>query len=102
MMPTMTKEEILHLAGLARIRLTNDEIESLKTDLTQILDYVGVVTEIAGEDPDLEPKAGAVHNVLREDKITNEPGSLTDDLIKEMPDTKGQFLKVKKILHTEE
>ena len=102
MMLTMTREEILHLASLARIRLTDEEIEGLKTDLTQILDYVGVVSDITGENVDLEPKTGALYNVLRKDEITNEPGSFTEDLLQEMPETQDKYLKVKKILHTED
>ncbi len=101
-MHSMTREEILHLANLSRIRLTDDEVKGLKTDLTKILDYVSVISEITGDDVDLEPKTGARFNVLREDKITNEPGSYTEDLLKEMPETQGQFLKVKKILHIED
>ncbi len=98
----MTKEEILHLASLARIRLTDDEIEGLKTDLTQILAYVSVISDITGDNVDLEPKTGARYNIMRPDEITNEPGEFTENLLKEMPDTKGKFLKVKKILHTDD
>lgn len=100
-MLTMTKEEILHLSSLARIRLTDEEISDLETELPKIIDYVGVVSDIAGDDVDAEPQVGARHNVLRKDEITNEPGSFTEAILKEMPETKGSFMKVKKILQTE-
>ena len=100
--PAMKKEEILHLASLARIRLTEEEITDLETELPKILDYVGVVSEIAGEDADAAPQVGAHYNVFRKDEITNEPGSLTEEALAEMPDTKDSFLKVKKILQTDE
>ncbi len=98
----MTREEILHLASLARIRLTDGEIKDLEVELPKIIDYVSVVSDIAGEEIDSEPHVGARYNVLRKDEVTNEPGQFTEDLLKEMPDTQNGFLKVKKILQTED
>ena len=94
----MTKEEILHLGELARIKLSDDEVEKLQGDITNILEYVSVVDDVV-TDAALEKKVGAVHNVFREDEVTNDPGSYTDALLAEMPETKGRFLKVKKILN---
>ena len=102
MMLSMNKEEILHLASLARIRLTDDELASLETELPKILDYVSIVSDIAADDADAEPVVGARHNVLRKDEITNEPGEYTKDMLAEMPDTEKGFMKVKKILQTED
>jgi len=101
-MLSMNREEILHLASLSRIRLTDDEIKKLETELPKIIDYVSIVSDIAGEDADIAPQVGARYNVLRKDEITNEPGQFTEDLLAEMPDTKDNFLKVKKILQTED
>lgn len=101
-MLTMTREEILHLASLARIKLTDEELQGLETDLPKILDYVSVVSDIVGTDVDLSPEIGARYNVFREDEITNEPAEYTEALLGEMPETDGQFLKVKKILNTED
>lgn len=97
----MTKEEILHLGELARIRLSDEKVEKLQEEITNILEYVGVVDDVV-TDAALEKKVGVVHNVFREDEITNEPGSYTDALLAEMPETQGKFLKVKKILNPEE
>ena len=97
----MTKEEILHLGELARIRLSEEKVEKLQGEITNILEYVGVVDDVV-TDAALEKKVGVVHNVFREDEITNEPGAYTDVLLAEMPETQGTFLKVKKILNPEE
>lgn len=94
----MTKEEILHLGTLARIKLDEEEVEKLQGDITSILEYVGVVNDEV-TDAALEKKVGSVYNVFREDEITNEPGAYTDDLLASMPETKDRFLKVKKILN---
>lgn len=96
----MTKEEILHLSHLARIELTESEIESLQKDITDILDYVSVVSDIAADVPEkqLTPR----YNIFREDEITNEPGALTEDILKQAPKRHGQYVEVKKILSTDE
>lgn len=94
----MTKEEILHLGTLSRIRLNSDEVDKLHTEIEEILEYVGKVDEIVG-DVELTKKVGPVHNVFREDEVTNTPGSLTDDLVDSFPESEGQYLKVKKILN---
>tara|TARA_B100000745_G_scaffold273804_1_gene202381 strand:+ start:489 stop:779 length:291 start_codon:yes stop_codon:yes gene_type:complete len=93
----MEKQDILHLANLARIKISDDEVEALRTDITSVLEYVSVVNDIAAE-ADLTKEVGAVYNVFREDAVTVEPNAHTEDLLAEAPATKGRFLAVKKIL----
>lgn len=94
----MTKEEILHLGTLARIRLTDTEVETLQDEIERILGYVSSVNEIVAEQG-ITKKVGAVHNVMREDAITNPPHTYDDALLAEMPARDGRYLKVKKILN---
>ena len=93
----ISKEDILHLGRLSRIELTDDEVVKLQGEISSILDYVSAVNDIAGE-ADETKALGARYNVFREDEVTNEPDSQTKDLMAEMPDTDGRYLKVKKIL----
>lgn len=94
----MTKEEILHLGTLARIRLSDAEVEALKEEITGILGYVSSVNEIVAEGG-VAKAVGARHNVFREDTVTNESNAYADDLLAAMPDRDGRYLKVKKILN---
>lgn len=100
-MVEITKDQIQHLSDLARIRLDEKEIEQLQTEMSKILEYVSRIDAVVKEGA-LEKKIGAVYNVFREDEVTNEPGSYTTDLIEEMPEHDEQYLKVKKILNTDE
>lgn len=97
-MPSMETDDVKHLASLARIRISDSEAESLKQDIDSVLEYVGVVSDIAAE-ADLTKKVGARYNIFREDEVTNEPGSYTKDLMAEAPHRDGDYLKVKKILN---
>jgi len=42
----ITREQVLHVAKLARLELTNDEVERLQLQLNDILDAVGKVAEL--------------------------------------------------------
>jgi aspartyl-tRNA(Asn)/glutamyl-tRNA(Gln) amidotransferase subunit C len=93
----MQKEEVMHLARLARIAITEDEATQFTTEIDAILSYVGDVQAVVGTDA-VEPTVGPVHNVFREDVVTNQPNQYTDTLLAAMPETDGRFMKVKKIL----
>jgi aspartyl-tRNA(Asn)/glutamyl-tRNA(Gln) amidotransferase subunit C len=95
----MTKEEVIHLAKLSRIALTDEEVDSFTTEMSAILDYVSAVQDMVGDDVSGGPAVGPVHNVFRKDEVTNEPDQYTADIMAEMPQTEGRFLVVKKILN---
>lgn len=97
MMPIMEKKDVLHLASLARIRIKEEEADSLKGDIEAVLSYVSAVNDIAA-DASLTKKVGVVHNVFREDIVTVEPNEYTNALLKEAPKVKGRHVMVKKIL----
>jgi aspartyl-tRNA(Asn)/glutamyl-tRNA(Gln) amidotransferase subunit C len=101
MMPTMTKEEILHLGRLSRIALTSEEVDTFQTSIDSILEYVSVVTEMAAS-AEGEKKVGARYNVLRPDVVTEPAGAHADTLLEAMPKRDGRFLSVKKILNQTE
>lgn len=96
----MTKEEILHLGQLSRIALSDNEVEELGRDITNIIEYVSAVTAIAGEaaTQELTP----VYNVARADEVTNEPGAYTDAILEQAPKRDNNHFVVKKILSTDE
>lgn len=98
----MKRADIQHLASLARLRLSEEELDNFEGELSSILDYVGAVTKIAGDEADAAPQVGARHNVFRQDEITNQPNEYTEAILAEMPKTNGRFLSVKKILQIEE
>ena len=97
----MNQAEIKHLAELARIELSEEEVETLTKEMSAILEYVSVVKDIVGNGASHEPKVGIVHNVFRQDVVSNETDEYTKDILAEMPQTKGRYMVVKKILNTE-
>jgi aspartyl-tRNA(Asn)/glutamyl-tRNA(Gln) amidotransferase subunit C len=94
---TMKKEDIEHLALLARIELRPGEAEVYADEITNILGYVSEVEELTGSDTVVK-EVGPVHNVFREDSNPHEPGIYTEDILAAAPLRKGQYIEVKKIL----
>ena len=86
----ISREEVLHVAQLAQLALSEDEIERLTEDLDKILDAVGVVSEL-----DLEGVPPTSHpldlvNVGDED-LPRDPLSLEDVFANAPVEEAGQF-----------
>jgi aspartyl-tRNA(Asn)/glutamyl-tRNA(Gln) amidotransferase subunit C len=94
----MKREDIAHLATLARLELSETELQNLEGELSSIMSYVGTISDMASDATDMTPRLGARHNVFRPDVVQNEADQYTADLIAEMPRSEGRYLKVKKIL----
>ncbi len=98
----MNTDDIKHLADLSRLELTEDDVVSLECSLPAILDYVGALKEVANIAGTEDKNFGNHYNIFRQDEVTVEPDSFTEDIMNNMPDTYDRFLKVKKILKTED
>ena len=94
----MKADDTKHLASLARIELTEIEVETYTNDIAQIVDYVSAVSELVADKTGLKPQVGARYNVVRDDVVTNEPDQYTEDALREMPQTSGRHMLVKKIM----
>jgi len=98
----MQLEDVKKLADLARIDMSEEEMTTIAKDFDPILAYVGQVQEALKtiKNVSKDEKAGDhfLHNIVREDVMTNKPGEYTEKILKEMPDTQDGYLKVKQIL----
>ncbi len=94
----ITKKEVQHIAKLARLGLTEKEIEKMRKELSSILGYIEKLKEvdISGVEPTYHPVL--VENIMRNDEEIKERGVKILKLIKLAPKTKNGYLKVKKII----
>ena len=65
----LTRDDVLHLALLVRLSLTEDEVARLSTDLSAILDHFTALSEVDTEA--VQPTAHALPlvNVMRDDEV---------------------------------
>jgi aspartyl-tRNA(Asn)/glutamyl-tRNA(Gln) amidotransferase subunit C len=96
--PKIGKEEVKHIAKLARLGLSEREIEKYQKELSKILDYIEKLKEIdvSNVEPTFHPLK--IKNVVREDAQLKKDIDEIKKLIELMPERKGGYLKVKKIL----
>lgn len=96
----MELEDIKKLANLARIDMSEDEMNGIAFDFKAILAYVGQIQEISnGQDLNEKKQEDYfLSNITREDVVTNNRGEYSEKIMNEMPDKQDGFLKVKQIL----
>ena len=61
------RDQVLHVARLARLRLTDEEVERMPAELSKILDHVEKMDELDLEGVEPTSHVVDVTNVLRED-----------------------------------
>ena len=66
---TLSRDEVLHVARLARLALSPEEVERFRVQLSQILDHAARVTEVAAEDVPPTSHSMPLVNVFREDVV---------------------------------
>ena len=86
------RNEVLHVARLARLALTDEEVERLGAQLNAILEAVGKVSELDLEG--VEPTAHPLDlvNVLAEDEPR--PSLPVEEALANAPEREGEFFKV--------
>jgi aspartyl-tRNA(Asn)/glutamyl-tRNA(Gln) amidotransferase subunit C len=94
----LSKQETQHIAKLARLGLSEEEIIKYQKDLSDILGYIDKLKEvdIDGVAPFADSAASA--NVLRQDEAMPRSPQKTGELRQAFPEAKNGYLKVKSIL----
>lgn len=95
----ITRQDILKLAELARIRISEAEAEKLAPEAEAILGYVFDVGEAsAAGQGDAHT---ALTNVMREDGQPHESGAHTDAILAGAPKEKDGYIEVRKVINKE-
>lgn len=92
----ISKEEIEHIASLARLSLSEEEKELFGSQLSSILDYMEKLNEL--DTKDIEPTSHVLplSNVMRDDIPS--PSIPREDALLNAPDRTNKFYRVPKII----
>ena len=87
-------DDVKKFAELSRIKITEEEAQKFSKDFDEIIPFISKISEM--NMPESAIRSLQNVNTLREDEIieTNHQ----KEIVKEMPDSKDNYLKVKKIL----
>jgi aspartyl-tRNA(Asn)/glutamyl-tRNA(Gln) amidotransferase subunit C len=99
-MSEISAEQVAHLANLARIALTDDEIEHLTAELGQIMQAVEKVSEVATSDVPSTSHPIPMQNIFRDDVVAET--LTTEQALAGAPEADGSRFVVSAILGEEQ
>ena len=92
----LTQEEVIKIAGLARIELKDGEVEKFRKEVSTVLDYVEELKKVDTEGLEEVSQVTGLVNVQRDDKPV--VGENRDEILSQAPEIKDGYYKVKAIL----
>jgi aspartyl-tRNA(Asn)/glutamyl-tRNA(Gln) amidotransferase subunit C len=93
---SLTTQEVQWVAHLARLRLTEAELETMTRQLSAIVDYVDQMKQVNTEGVEPMAHALAVQNVFRDDEPA--PSLPVADALVNAPQRRGDFYSVPAVL----
>ena len=92
----LERSQVEHIASLARIGLTEDEVRLFAEQLSQILEQFEVLNELDTKGVAPTGHAGGLQTVMREDLAQDSLDS--EDVLKNAPRREGEFFRVNAVL----
>lgn len=89
---SLTLEEVQHIADLARLKLTEEELSRYRNQLSAILDYFQQLQAIPVEEIPPTTSGLDLKSALREDRVR--PGLDLEDLMVNAPDVEDDQFRV--------
>jgi aspartyl-tRNA(Asn)/glutamyl-tRNA(Gln) amidotransferase subunit C len=96
----ITRDDVVRVAELAYLDLSEDELEKYRRQIDEILDYIGKLNEL--DTSGVEPMAQVLADdqtadaTLREDLVV--PSAVADDVLRQAPDPEPPYFRVPKVI----
>jgi aspartyl-tRNA(Asn)/glutamyl-tRNA(Gln) amidotransferase subunit C len=94
----LSKQEIQHIAKLARLELTDKELEKYGGQLSAVLNYIDQLKEVDVKGVEPTAQVTGLENVLREDEIKDWDEKEIEASLKDAPEREERFIKVKRVI----
>jgi aspartyl-tRNA(Asn)/glutamyl-tRNA(Gln) amidotransferase subunit C len=96
----ISREDVVRVAELAYLDLSEQELEKYRRQLDEILNYIGKLNELdtSGVEPMAQVLADdqAADATMREDLVV--PSAVTDDVLRQAPDPEPPYFRVPKVI----
>jgi aspartyl-tRNA(Asn)/glutamyl-tRNA(Gln) amidotransferase subunit C len=92
----LNREEVLHIARLARMALTEEEITRLSGQLSNLLEHFQVLQEVNTDNVEPMTQSVELRSVMREDNVA--PSLPPEDVLANAPRREGEFFRVRAVL----
>jgi len=92
----LSREEVLHIAALAKVGVTDSDVEKIREQLSNILENFEVLQKVDTQGVLPTAQAVGLQNVIMPDEIR--PSLPKEDVLANAPHREGDFFKVKIVL----
>lgn len=96
-MSKLSRDAVLKLAHLSRLKLTDEEIERFRVELSSILDYVQMLDKVGVKGLEPTYQVTGLKNVMRKDEIKDYQAK-PEELLKGAPAVEKNQFKVRRVL----
>ena len=96
----ISREDVLRVAELAYLELSEAELETYRAQIDEILEYIGKLNEL--DTANVEPMAQVLADdqtadaTLREDVVM--PCAVAQDILRQAPDPEAPYFRVPKVI----
>lgn len=96
-MAKLSRDDVLKLANLARLSLTDDEVSEFAEEISEILEYVEQLSKVNTDNLKPTNQVSGLTNVTREDEVIDY-GYKPLDLLKNVPEVQDNQIKVRRMI----
>ena len=96
---SLSKKDIEHIAKLAKLKFTDEELAKLEPQMNRILDYVEKLNEL--DTSDVEPLSHPVEGSNRFREDNPKTSVKREQALKNAPSTDEEYFKVPKVINNE-
>lgn len=92
----LTSDEVRHLAALARVGMTDEDIETMRDQMSNIMENFDILSQV--DTDDVEPTGHSVdlNSVMRDDEVAE--SSTLDQVMANAPNREDDFIRVRAVL----
>ncbi len=92
----ITTEEVRHISTLARVGMTDDEVERMRDQMSNILEQFDVLEQVDTMDVEPTGHSAGIRTVMREDSV--EPSADRGDILSNAPRRQEDLIRVRAVL----
>jgi len=92
----LSREEVLHIARLARLGVTDEDVDRFRRQLSNILENFEILRQVDTEGVSPTAQSISLQNVMREDEVV--PSLSSEDILANAPRREGDCFRVRAVL----
>ena len=92
----LSKDEVRYIALLARVGMSDDDIERMRDEMSNILEHFDVLQQVDTEGVEPTGHSADLESVMRDDEVAaSQP---VEDVFANAPQVDGEFIRVRAVL----